>query len=798
MANKHFTLRQLAADFEPAWERLEDWLAWPPDVFLLTSTVLKSTGAYRYVVSPPGEPWPEARDWFGEVQKAASEWRDWMVTPGNSMPEFLNRCRSDIEATWDQIELSSLRSISSGEDRDPSPWLLCKALLELHAVADEACRGFGLPSGSYSRSKPECRSEMSAIDYLANMLLVMTGSLSRLPRTFGFVLPKMRTPQVGLTLRSFSHHVTFHQSEVEVRWRTMPWINIDENTINIMIVPWPEEMKSYWFRPEHHFVRRNSSEPARYFAYDRGKDEMPIERVLSLLEQAKKSVTRVHMIVFPELALTERELQKLQDELARRLARDSMPMIIAGLCDPPSAQPQDGLGSNRVVLSTFFAGKWYDLYQNKHHRWKLDSAQVRQYRLGGVLTGGNDWWEAIEVHERRLTFMAPNGWLDLCPLICEDLARLEPISDLIRGVGPTLLIAILLDGPQLRERWPGRYAGVLADDPGTSVLTASSLGMAKQSIPQSRRRMTGNVALWKDQINGWSDIKLEDRQEAAVITLSASWTEEFAADGRGDDKSAAVLALQGMFGLAGDGMTPADEHAAESKEWEPDFYETTRRLQHSDGATTAANPKDEDKHIDELTTFAYLVDAALDSSARIVKNLQCWAVGERSVDDWLESDFRAKGSVWERIAERNGNKLTEEFRVLVRWLGDLLRRIHQTKEPGRDLTPYWEVLVQEAGGILANARQESFRENLTAGDSLDAALDEGFPVHEALRIQIYTALSILWAVHRRLSRERRSVGLTYSTATLLYKIEKLLPGKYDKEWYRAKAEWQKERTAQGR
>lgn len=28
-----------------------------------------------------------------------------------------------------------------------------------------------------------------------------------------------------------------------------------------------------------------------------------------------------------------------------------------------------------------------------------------------------------------------------------------------------------MDGPQLGSRWPGRYAGVLADEPGCSVLT---------------------------------------------------------------------------------------------------------------------------------------------------------------------------------------------------------------------------------------------------------------------------------------------------------------------------------------
>jgi hypothetical protein len=46
-----------------------------------------------------------------------------------------------------------------------------------------------------------------------------------------------------------------------------------------------------------------------------------------------------------------------------------------------------------------------------------------------------------------------------------------------------LLIALLMDGPQLKSRWSGRYAGVLAEDPGSSVLTLTSLGMALRSRP---------------------------------------------------------------------------------------------------------------------------------------------------------------------------------------------------------------------------------------------------------------------------------------------------------------------------
>ena len=93
-----------------------------------------------------------------------------------------------------------------------------------------------------------------------------------------------------------------------------------------------------------------------------------------------------------------------------------------------------------------------------------------------------DYWEHIGIQKRVLYFATLNA-MTWTVLVCEDLARQDPAADLIRAVGPNLLIALLMDGPQLSRRWPARYASVLAEDPGTSVLTLTSLGMAERSRP---------------------------------------------------------------------------------------------------------------------------------------------------------------------------------------------------------------------------------------------------------------------------------------------------------------------------
>ena len=138
-------------------------------------------------------------------------------------------------------------------------------------------------------------------------------------------------------------------------------------------------------------------------------------------------------------------------------------------------------------------------------------------------------------------------WLVLSVLICEDLARPDPAGDLIRAVGPNLVIALLMDGPQIKERWSARYATTLADDPGSSVLTVTSIGMSLLSRPFAGPSRGRIVALWKDaKRNAPVEIELPDGYDGVVLSLTARWFEEFTADGRSDGKSASHPVLSGV------------------------------------------------------------------------------------------------------------------------------------------------------------------------------------------------------------------------------------------------------------
>jgi hypothetical protein len=109
-------------------------------------------------------------------------------------------------------------------------------------------------------------------------------------------------------------------------------------------------------------------------------------------------------------------------------------------------------------------------------------------------------------------------------------------------MGPSLVIAVLMDGPQLDRRWPGRYAGALADDPGCSVLTLTSLGMMERSVlpGESEPRQ---IALWKDASGQARELSLPRGAHALVLSLDAAREERWSLDGRSDRGRTVRLSL---------------------------------------------------------------------------------------------------------------------------------------------------------------------------------------------------------------------------------------------------------------
>jgi hypothetical protein len=55
-------------------------------------------------------------------------------------------------------------------------------------------------------------------------------------------------------------------------------------------------------------------------------------------------------------------------------------------------------------------------------------ARAPVHGLGGVLSPFREWWEFADITDRQLSFISMSVDIVLCVLICEDLARPDPVA----------------------------------------------------------------------------------------------------------------------------------------------------------------------------------------------------------------------------------------------------------------------------------------------------------------------------------------------------------------------------------
>jgi hypothetical protein len=489
----------------PEWDGL---VYWPPDVFALASLVLDHTEAYRFVVAPPaGRSWPGAAHWSEDVRADARAWRDACDDAGPELPPLVRR-------SWDAVTRhrdTPLAAVRSGE-----AWEAASALLTLHALADEACEAVA----SSGRGAPARRFERRAWT-----LLQAHGSLARLSPTRVRIVPKGRFSTRGITIRSLSRHLALCYESVDVRWRRVD-VDRTAETYTIVLVPWPLVVDARDFRPASPSLLANMDVDRFGFFEFAPARPLDVGRLDALLAAAGRAGDRVDAVVFPEAALAAGEVP----ELERVLERHGAGAVVAGVRHP-AAPPAFGRSSLLFGLRT--PAGWERYEQDKHHRWCLDAGQIRQYHLGRRLDPRKLWWEAIDIVERTLHVVDVGG-PTIAPLVCEDLARLDEVADLVRRIGPTLVVALLLDGPQLSSRWPCRYASVVADDPGSAVLTLTAAGMAARSRPPGKPR-SRVVAHWNTSGEGVRELALAPGAEAIVLSTAVEATTLWTADGRRHD-----------------------------------------------------------------------------------------------------------------------------------------------------------------------------------------------------------------------------------------------------------------------
>jgi hypothetical protein len=503
----------------------DELLEWPPDVFALTDVILERAEAYRFVLSPPeGVLWPPGGDagWSDAVGQAGRRWSAWAEDRDGAVPELVAegwavfRERADIP----------LEQLADGRE-----WRVCEALLTLHAIADEACAGLFVALD---------RSDGEGCIYRARgrELLARAGSLARIRSHFIRVLPKIRTPPTGRA--SFSRYACVYRPGLETRWHKLParhrGTDPQAEHAQLLLLPWPLRVRESDFRAVEGSVQRLAKEPFGFFEFA-PEERLDLDLVDRMLLAARDEVDSVDVVVLPESAVEESEL----DALEALLDRHGVTYLQAGL---RGHSPRPGrLGRNQMhvgvnprlekggALATTPCGGWFHIRQDKHHRWSLDESQIYQYHLGGALHPHIRWWEAIEVPRRSVQVVEVGEGITIVSLVCEDLAQNDDVSEVIRSIGPTIVSTALLDGPQLTSRWSARYASVLADDPGSAVLTLTSFGMAKRSRPHGHVS-SPVIALWKDPARGTREISLEPGAQGVLLTVCGARASRRSADGR--------------------------------------------------------------------------------------------------------------------------------------------------------------------------------------------------------------------------------------------------------------------------
>ena len=105
-----------------------------------------------------------------------------------------------------------------------------------------------------------------------------------------------------------------------------------------------------------------------------------------------------------------------------------------------------------------------------------------------------------------------------------------------------MVVTLLLDGPQLASRWTARYASMLADDPGSAVLTLTSYGMVANAWHEDLHP-SSVVALWKDNTRGMQEISLDADAQGILLSTHEAPAIRRAADGRAPEHNTVDLRL---------------------------------------------------------------------------------------------------------------------------------------------------------------------------------------------------------------------------------------------------------------
>ncbi|HEY9420247.1 MAG TPA: hypothetical protein VIW92_02445, partial [Thermoanaerobaculia bacterium] len=174
-------------------------------------------------------------------------------------------------------------------------------------------------------------------------------------------------------------------------------------------------------------------------------------------------------------------------------------------------------------------------------------------------------------------------------------------------------------------------------------------------------------------------------------------------------------------------------------------------------------------------------DAALDVESGIVDILRHWALGKPPATELNQHlDFKAGQDLWQLITSAVGASekgRDSEFRIVVDWLVHVLKSVDGPLRADGSVA-HWSRLVSEVEPIFDDIRTGAYRAALEQDSVLQTIVEQHGVSTETSRVKIYSALAILWAVHKRVTTLRRHGRLGPEGMHLLRRIERLLKTDY--------------------
>ncbi len=568
-----------------AADGVDEMPAYPADVFAAAAFLLERSGAYQYIVAvldgsgaalenceydpPTGgvtieqiASWTElGRKWREAPEDCAGVKACWSaLLEHRDKPLVVSNSRLSGRPDWWSIAHSLLIIADEASDGvgyfDPKTWIELAA----RTFAEVAVRRSAIVDRD-GKPDPYHLAEHGPLDTIAFMA----------DRHVARVLPKGRTPDLGCTMRTMSHNLALLPPLGEGRaywqhvdfWASKP----DRDPLNLLLVPFPYRIRPNCFHGVESegapttldgeaSLRQRRERWGRFKVFQRWLNEsgefIPgegglsdaesreriVDFVLALLAEARRDCEAVHGLVFPEYALDWPTYNALVAALRDKASESDLKFLVAGVSE------DCGGSSGNIAVYTVFGEVdrsseeeggprrgAVSRSRRKHHRWRLDADQIETYGLASALNPSVKWWEFLEVGEREMHFVVFRQKSTFTVMICEDLARADPAHAFLRSLGPNLVFVLLMDGPQTRTRWPARYATVVADDPGSSVLTLTSYGLVERSN-HNRRDGSESVALWKDDTGQVRELACPRSDHAVLLTLSGREAKEFTLDAR--------------------------------------------------------------------------------------------------------------------------------------------------------------------------------------------------------------------------------------------------------------------------